>query len=83
MWQPREGAILDRLLQAYEARGNVEIRARARAGALAFDADKIAQEHWKPVLEDIEQTLRAEGKIGVINKRRMAGIAEAEVRQPA
>jgi FkbM family methyltransferase len=34
-------------------KGNEDYRKRARDGALAYDADKVAEKYWKPVLEKI------------------------------
>lgn len=54
---PHPEAIGDRLMAAYEMRGNQDYRKRARDGALAYDADKVTEKYWKPVLEDIEKNL--------------------------
>lgn len=51
---PRVGPIADLLRQAYRKAGNVEIRKRARDGALAYDADLVTEQYWKPVLAEIE-----------------------------
>jgi glycosyltransferase involved in cell wall biosynthesis len=56
-YTPRIDAIKDRLEQAYQMRGNMDYRSRARDGALAYDADKITEKYWKPVLETIEGNL--------------------------
>ena len=58
-WQfyPHIGAIVDKLEAAYQARGNQEIRAAARAGALAYDVDTVTEKYWKPVLAKIEAGL--------------------------
>ena len=53
----RVDAVVDRMLKAYEMRGNNEYRSRARDGALAYDADKVTEKYWKPVLADIEANL--------------------------
>jgi len=55
---PRVGAIEDALEQAYRMKGNQDYRKRARKGALAYDADKVTQKYWKPVLEDIEEKVK-------------------------
>lgn len=78
MLNPKEGAIADRLEQAYASADDTALRAQARAGALAYDADKVAREHWKPVLEDITNTLRAEGRIGLADAARKARLTEIE-----
>lgn len=58
-WQVNPEAVIDRLLKAYEMRGNQDYRSRARDGALAYDADKITEKYWKPVLSEIEEILNA------------------------
>lgn len=54
---PHAGAIYDRLCAAYEMRGNPDYRERARAGAVKYDADRIASDYWQPVLADIEKSV--------------------------
>lgn len=56
-WRVRPEAVVARLLAAYEVRGNQDYRDRAHAGAMAYNADKVAEKYWKPVLEDIESHL--------------------------
>lgn len=57
-YQPRYGAILDALRCAYTMKGNQQYRSRARDGALPYDADKVTEKYWKPVLETIEENLK-------------------------
>lgn len=54
---PHIGAIAEKLEAAYQNKGNLTLRQQARSSALEYDADKVAQEYWKPVLEDIAKTL--------------------------
>lgn len=54
---PLAGAVLERLEAAYEMRGNQDYRKRARDGALHYDADKVAEKFWKPVLDAIAASL--------------------------
>jgi glycosyltransferase involved in cell wall biosynthesis len=56
-FMPKYEAILDKLEASYEMRGNKDYRSRARDGALAYDADKITEKYWKPVLETIAGNL--------------------------
>lgn len=56
-WQTRVEPVADRLFAAYEMRGNDDYRQRARAGAEAYDADKITEKYWKPALERIQEIL--------------------------
>jgi glycosyltransferase involved in cell wall biosynthesis len=54
---PRVEAVVDALEQSYRMWGNTDYRKRARQGALAYDADKVTEKYWKPVLADIEASL--------------------------
>ncbi len=56
-WSVDTGAMLERLLAMYALKGNQEYRKRARDGALAYDADKVTEKYWKPVLAEIESML--------------------------
>ena len=56
-YAPHPEAILEKLEQAYQVKGNQDYRKRARKGALAFDADKVTYKYWKPVLETIEENV--------------------------
>jgi glycosyltransferase involved in cell wall biosynthesis len=53
----KPGAVADALELAYDMRGNQNYRQRARAGALAYDADKIAEKYWRPYLDKLAQEL--------------------------
>lgn len=55
---PHIGAIVEALEAAYQARGSVEQRERARAGALPYDVTTVARTYWRPVLRDVAQTIR-------------------------
>jgi glycosyltransferase involved in cell wall biosynthesis len=57
-WRVNSGAVAERLLAAYEMRGVDSLRERARDGAQAYDADRVTEKYWKPVLADIEKTVR-------------------------
>lgn len=59
---PQVAAIAECLEQAYRKKDNEIMRKNARAGALPYDADTVAQKYWKPVLEDIAICLEAEKK---------------------
>ncbi len=52
---PAIGELLEALEMAYQARGDQELRDKARAWALQYDADYVTQEHWKPVLEALDK----------------------------
>jgi hypothetical protein len=58
------GAIADRLEQAYLAtrdpgRGEA-LRHEARNGALLYDADRITEESWLPLLREIEHGIASD-----------------------
>jgi glycosyltransferase involved in cell wall biosynthesis len=54
---PRVDAIADKLEQAYQMRGNMDYRTRARDGAKKYDINKIVEQNWKPVLAKIAQKI--------------------------
>ena len=56
---PKVGAIVERLEAAYRARGDSSYRERARSGAVKYDADKVTEKYWKPVLAEIEADVNA------------------------
>jgi glycosyltransferase involved in cell wall biosynthesis len=51
---PHPGAIAEKLEAAYQMRGNNDYRKRAQAGAQLYDADRVFERHWLPVLEKIQ-----------------------------
>jgi glycosyltransferase involved in cell wall biosynthesis len=53
-WRVKVEALLERLFSAYEVMNNRDYRDRARKGAMEYDADKVCEKYWKPVLQDIE-----------------------------
>lgn len=59
-WKTTVEAVVKRLILAYEVRGNEDYRKRARVGATKYDADKVTEKYWKPVLDDIEKNLHKE-----------------------
>jgi len=56
---PNVGAIAERMEAAYEVRGNQDYRSRARDGALYYDADKVLERNWKPVLAGTQEMIEA------------------------
>lgn len=55
---PHSGAIAEKLEAAYQMRGNMDYRKRAADGAQAYDADKITEKYWVPILARIEERLK-------------------------
>jgi len=72
---PHIGAIYQKLENAYQKKGNKIYRERARAGAMAYDADKIVQDYWIPYLDrladEVHDTVKGHmhkwGKTGLYN----------------
>ncbi len=58
--KPRLGSIIGALGEAYERRGDQELRDAAYAKSAQFDADTVFDAHWRPILElmDKGQPLR-------------------------
>lgn len=63
-WNPQENAwwhvpliagIVKAWEKAYKRRGDARLREKAREFALRYDADLVAAQHWKPLLEMLEQ----------------------------
>jgi glycosyltransferase involved in cell wall biosynthesis len=55
---PKWEAIADRLEQAYQMRGDQDLRKLAREGALAYDADKVIENYWTPILAEIDAKVK-------------------------
>lgn len=55
---PHAGAIADKLEQAYIMRGSKGMSEKARKGAMQYDINKIVENHWIPVLANIERKLQ-------------------------
>lgn len=55
-WQfiPHVGAIAECLELAYRMKDNQDYRDTARRGALQYDADRVTEKYWKPVLETMQ-----------------------------
>ena len=54
---PRVGEILDSLLDAYAKRGYEKMRRDARRGAEPYSADIVAETYWRPVLDELAQSI--------------------------
>ena len=53
--KPDVDQIIDALEKAYAARGDLDLRAKAREFALHYDADKVMEDYWVPALEQIHR----------------------------
>lgn len=59
-WSVTTEAVAERLFKAYEMRGSNEgYKQRARKGALEYDVDLVVEKYWKPILAEIEVSVRA------------------------
>lgn len=58
-FRARPEAILDRYEAAYRMRGNEDYRKRARDGALAYDADRVVEKYWVPILDGMREIVDA------------------------
>ena len=54
---PDVNVLAEMMETAYRFKGNEDYRKRARDGALQYDADKICQKYWKPVLAKIAESI--------------------------
>jgi hypothetical protein len=43
--------------QAYAARGDYDLRNKARRGALPYDADDVTRQYWKPVIKEMQEMI--------------------------
>lgn len=50
---PDPKQIVAALEQAYEARGDEQLRVKAREFAIQYDADTVTEQYWKPALEKL------------------------------
>jgi glycosyltransferase involved in cell wall biosynthesis len=55
---PHVDAITDKLEQAYKNCGHTSYDIKARDGAMKYDIRRVVQDHWKPVLANIERKLQ-------------------------
>jgi glycosyltransferase involved in cell wall biosynthesis len=59
LFTPAISAIVNRLKDAYAARGDNGLRERAVAKAAEYDTDKVFAERWVPLLVEMEKALAA------------------------
>lgn len=60
MYSPDVGALVERLNAAYEVRGNMDYRGRARDGMRQYDVDYVLERYWKPTLDEIARAVKGE-----------------------
>jgi glycosyltransferase involved in cell wall biosynthesis len=67
-YYPNPEAVAEKLEMAYRMRGNEDYRKRARDGAVAYDADRVTERYWKPVLAEIEDSLQERVQVERVSK---------------
>jgi len=68
-WQfmPFTNDIYNALVKAYKTRHDQVLREHAREGALPYDADRVTEEYWKPVLEEIQHMIEKGGGLEMVD----------------
>jgi hypothetical protein len=56
-FMPDVNVLAELMETAYRFKGNNDYRKWARDGALQYDADKVTEKYWKPVLKLIEESI--------------------------
>jgi glycosyltransferase involved in cell wall biosynthesis len=70
MWlDPDTSEILEAFEAAYEARGDTELREKAREFAVQYDADTVMSDYWLPALEQLGRP-REVAPLRVLPKRK-------------
>lgn len=64
MFEPSPVVLLDLLRQAHAEAGNPDLHTQARRGAVEYDADRVTEQHWKPVLEEIGRRIEGAKRLG-------------------
>lgn len=70
--KPRISSIILALNEAYERRGDSDLRAAAIAKAEPYRADTVFDTYWKPILDEMEDQLRRPNRAQRRAKRRVA-----------
>ena len=63
VYMPDPEAIADRIQQAYAARESTVLRDQAIQGAAPYQIDRVVAEHWRPLLERLEQRIARERSV--------------------
>jgi len=71
-YTPLVADIIEAYEQAYTWAHEPTIKNAARAGALQYDADLVAEQYWKPVLAEIEQRMHGASEL----ESRMDGLVK-------
>ena len=56
-YQATAGATYELMEQAYQKRGDQELRDKAQQGALEYDVDLITEKYWKPVINEMREMI--------------------------
>jgi glycosyltransferase involved in cell wall biosynthesis len=54
---PHVGAIAEAMEAAYLGAQDFKLHKQARQGALAYNADDVAETYWRPILSELEQRM--------------------------
>jgi glycosyltransferase involved in cell wall biosynthesis len=57
---PHVGAIAEAMEAAYLGASDFKLHKQARQGALAYNADDVAETYWRPILSELEQRIEAD-----------------------
>jgi hypothetical protein len=79
MWlDPDTSEILEAFEAAYEARGDAELREKARGFAVQYDADTVMRDYWLPALEQLDRP-REIAPLRVLPNGKARRVAKAKV----
>jgi glycosyltransferase involved in cell wall biosynthesis len=65
---PHMGAIAERMEAAYQMRGNQDYRKRAKAGAQAYDIERVFNSYMLPMIGRAEEKLKQSGSVQMEQK---------------
>lgn len=76
---PSVASIVERLEEAYESRGDPKLSSDAVELAQSYDADRIAEMYWRPVLEELDRPK----EVGPLNGSESRQVRRARERREA
>lgn len=75
---PSVSAIVDALEESYQRRGDADLRDQALAKAAEYGADHVYEEHWRPVVTELDQMAKLDAtRIDRAKKKRERKAAKA------
>lgn len=66
MFEPSPVVLDELLVEAAKHANDTALQTKARAGAMDYDADRVTELHWKPVLEEIERRLHGSKRLQTV-----------------